>query len=279
MGTHRLVLIAAASALTGVAQAASADECKLDRAATIPVHLTPDDRLIADVSVDGRKASFAVALDLDYSALTPVGAQVFGVQLLEQRSQSLFYRGSKITSQAHLDTMTVGNVAEDGRFIAVLPDQPSGLGGDLDGVLGDDFLRRYDVEIDPAGTMNLFAPNSCGRSPVYWAKEWFEAPLEIDGHRQATLTVSVDGKPIKAILDTSIGRSAFAASGSGGHQIGALVFGGITFHNVAVDPLEAGPPGELRLGMHELKHFRFYLDYANSKLYFTLAGVPKSTPS
>jgi len=89
------------------------------------------------------------------------------------------------------------------------------LTGNSVGLLGEDFLEKFDVEFDLAGRrIRLFTPRQCsGDQVVYWASayymtalarpnsSWLEAEVELDGHR------------ILAMFDSGAGYSAITTQG------------------------------------------------------------------
>jgi hypothetical protein len=284
-----LIAFCALSALS--AGRAAAEGCALERASTIPIHFSADDRLLADATIDGRKATLLVAPDVAYTAFTPAATRSYGLPLSGQRRESIFYHGVKLETLARVARVSVGGTAIEDAFLPVLPD--SVAGDDPAGIVGGDFLGRYDIEIDPAGgAINLFKPNTCAASPVYWAKAWFELPIRVDSKRRVDATITLDGKPVDAAIDLAATRSVLspeAASGLFGvaageptHRFASLTLGGITLHNVeaAIGPAAAADaiPGssgapQFRLGMHELRKLRFFLDYETGKMLFTIASA------
>lgn len=80
--------------------------------------------------------------------------------------------------------------------------------GDLDGILGPDLLLRYDVDIDfGAGRLRYFSPDHCPGKVVYWQAPAVAAvPITVDD-RKITIPVTLDGKELKALVDTGATRT------------------------------------------------------------------------
>ena len=97
-------------------------------------------------------------------------------------------------------------------------------------------LGRFDIEFDlQHGAVRLLQPRGCGEGDMaYWAKAYNETPIIADDRDKIGVTVKLNGRPVRAILDsgasTSVGtpRAASAArvrleaSDTKGGGIGAL---------------------------------------------------------
>ena len=111
-----------------------------------------------------------------------------------------------------------------------------GRTADFDILLGEDVLGHYDIEFDLGhGAVRLLQPRGCGEGDMaYWASAYNEVPIVGDNHDKIGVTVKLNGRPIRAILDsgasTSVGTPRAAAVGKvkleasdvRGHGIGAL---------------------------------------------------------
>ncbi|MDR3528709.1 MAG: aspartyl protease family protein [Rhizomicrobium sp.] len=80
---------------------------------------------------------------------------------------------------------------------------------DVVGILGPDFLSLFDVSIDPVSKkLDLLNPDHCADKVVYWpATVLAKVPVEraLDGH--LVISIELDGKPFKAIVDTGAWNS------------------------------------------------------------------------
>ncbi len=89
------------------------------------------------------------------------------------------------------------------------------FGEGVDVLLGEDFLRRSDVEFDLAQrAVRLYQAKDCdGVSLAYWTKE-IAGEIEIERidetHPRISLTVNINGQPIDAILDSGASSSLLA---------------------------------------------------------------------
>ena len=85
----------------------------------------------------------------------------------------------------------------------------------FDVLLGEDFLRSFDVEFDFANrALRLWQPRDCdGASLAYWSKDGVgEVEIErvTDARPQVAFTVRLNDKPIDAILDSGASSSLVA---------------------------------------------------------------------
>jgi hypothetical protein len=89
-----------------------------------------------------------------------------------------------------------------------------GVGPGYAGILGENYLDNFDVEIDPGlGRVNLLAPSECPGASAYWAPEHFELPIFLGANHRPRVHIAIDGKALDAYLDTSKAHSVidFAA--------------------------------------------------------------------
>ena len=278
-------------ALSGLAvNAAAADGCRLEREASMPAHLAGDDRLVVDARVENKPVTLLFSPSLTYSALTEAAASQAALPIFEQRRRSVFHDGQKLARETEVSDLDIGSMSYVNQYMPVL--EARAVPDDVSGVLGGNLLRGDDIEVDlTGGVVSIYAPSRCGQTPVYWAKEWFELPVRVTGEGDRLIaSVTANGKPLQALIDFGTARSvltpAAAASilGSSGTtqgDIGSLTLGSVTFRAVTVDvhpfaPADAAPgtapAADMLIGMHELKRLRVYVDYADAKLAFTLAG-------
>ncbi len=80
---------------------------------------------------------------------------------------------------------------------------------DVAGLLAPDFLAMFDVAIDPAAKkLDLLSPDHCLDKVIYWpASAIAKVPVERlrDGH--LVVSLELDGKPFRAVLDTGAWQS------------------------------------------------------------------------
>jgi predicted aspartyl protease len=215
LATQRtLIAIGLAVALTtgtaGSGDAAAAGKCQLARAAEWPVRVERG-ALLIDGAINGAKVGITLdtgathtmilrsaALRLNLARRTIRGVGVFGVG------------GESQLEAAQVDEIKIGDATRKNWQMQVAGEHD--FGGAIDVVLGEDFFRRFDVEFDLAAkTVRLFQPMNCENAPLaYWTKEVPHVvdiePID-DARPQVVLTVQVNGRPVRALLDSGAGAS------------------------------------------------------------------------
>ncbi len=97
---------------------------------------------------------------------------------------------------------------------------------DVVGTLGSDFLAMFDISIDPvAKKLDLLDPDHCLDKVIYWpASAIAKVPVERlrDGH--IVLSLELDGKPVRAILDTGAEGSTLRIEAA--HALLGIIPGG-----------------------------------------------------
>ena len=73
----------------------------------------------------------------------------------------------------------------------------------LSGLIGADLLADYDVELDmPGRRVRLWKASSCGASDLPWSGPRDELPVHVTWGNQLIVTVTIDGQPVNALLDS-----------------------------------------------------------------------------
>lgn len=165
------------------------------------------------------------------------------------------------------------------------------------GSLGPSHLMTFDVEFDfAADRFNLYLQNHCPGRVVYWAKDFAAIPFMLSSEGHIALDAQLDGKTVKAVLDSGAPFSSideYVAAGrfhvtsqSDGDKEGPLAvhrFKKLAIGNVEVENPEmivvpdlmgaeaAQSPPEVLLGLRELSRLHIFIEYSHSMLYFTLA--------
>lgn len=76
--------------------------------------------------------------------------------------------------------------------------------------LGDDFFHQADLELDLRNNaVRVYQAKECEGVPLaYWSRQALEVPLE--GDEKIVLTVAINGKPVRALLDSGASYSLLA---------------------------------------------------------------------
>ena len=286
-------------------------ECKLTLAATVPIGLEGG-HVTVPVTVNGHPHTFIIDTGGFTSAISPAIVAEQGLKLYG------IHTGTEIQDIAHkkaehyvtLDELVIGNQkARDARMM-VLDDTG------VEGLIGPEYLRKFDLEFDfAAGTLNLFRPHPCKGRAVYWTDDYFTLPMDVTDQGHIRIDVSLDGKPLRAMIDTgapvtvigqTIAQSDFNVDpgqvnvdgatagmligGSGGeigavpHRFTGLQLGGINIKNpiLAIATVERGfhaDHSSLLLGLRELHNLHLYVSYQERKLYVSRANAGPGDPA
>ena len=118
-------------------------------------------------------------------------------------------------------TLTLGGVKLERRTmtrdtsftVATLP--RTSLGGrPIDGLLGRDFLSVFDLDIDVPGRMlRLYGVTDCTGRFLPWPGPYRSVPVSIPAENALVVPVTLDGRPLRALLDTGASQTLVAAPG------------------------------------------------------------------
>jgi clan AA aspartic protease (TIGR02281 family) len=185
------------------AVAADASGCKFGRIAEWPVRIEHG-HLITDGTINGK----AIAVLLDTGAMRTMIPRAAAARLDLTRKGTLGGKmygvgGESIVDTTIVDEFRVGQFARKDLPMFVTGEHD--LGADV--LLGEDFYRQFDVEFDLAAEMvRLYRPENCATSLLaYWAGAnvgMVEFDRIHDSRPEIVLTVEINGRPIKALLDS-----------------------------------------------------------------------------
>lgn len=211
MGTFRLCVFALATAILAAAPtAARAENCTLQQLASLDMLDGPD--VVVPATINGSQVHMLVDTGGIASSIFSDTAAHLGLHATGQisRDEALVdVQGRKIDELVVVPEVGLG--AMRGRNVTFLwwprtQDPPQ-----IDGILAPDLLRRYDVDIDFADRkVKLFAPEHCAGHVVYWASDYDSIPFSIDAGGQIEIPIILDGKEIRAIIDTGASVTALS---------------------------------------------------------------------
>jgi predicted aspartyl protease len=179
--------------------------CTLAKIADWPVRLQHN-KIIVDGTINGHKAGImldtgatrtmilrSAAQRLDLTRQTTTGVRMYGIG------------GETFVEVAQIDELSIGQNVYRNQRTLVAGEQD--FGDDVAMLLGEDFLQRADLEFDLIHhSVRLFQPKDCGGvSLAYWASAGAGvADFELMNERQPQIlvTVQINGRPIKALLDS-----------------------------------------------------------------------------
>jgi predicted aspartyl protease len=184
-----------------LAGAARGEDCALKRVASLPLDLS-DRAPRVEVSIGGSTLRFLVDLGSPYSMIDEGVATRLGLESRAIVGLDIYVLGQVVKRYVEPEHLRIGG-AEIGRRLALSLIPAGKLGTDEEGLLGLDFLGRFDLDFDfGQSRLNLFSPQHCKGQVAYWTTDYTTVPFSESGNRHLVVPVTLDGKPIDAILET-----------------------------------------------------------------------------
>ena len=215
----------ALAAHAGHALAQDAPKCRLQKVVEWQVR-SIGRHMAVDGAINGQKIGIVLDTGASASVLFRASAKRLGLELKETRERMYGVGGETKVDLAVVDEFKLGQVAVRGMNMRVAGERDPGEGFDL--LLGEDFLRSFDIEFDlPNDVVRLWQPKDCERASLaYWTKDAVgEVPIEpvTDAKRKIELEVKLNGKTVHAILDS--GASTSIVSKHDAEAVGAIAAG------------------------------------------------------
>ncbi|MEO8754380.1 MAG: aspartyl protease family protein [Casimicrobiaceae bacterium] len=200
----RVMSFVAGMSLAGGA-VAQGGRCQFVKIVDWPVRLVSN-HVVVDGAINGKKVGITLDTGAQISLILRSAALRLDLPRREAPGQRMFGVGGESRIEiADVDDFKLGDVSTKGMQLFVAGEREFGEGVDV--LLGEDFLRKFDVEFDLAHrAVRLYQPRNCdGVSLAYWTKDTAGeveiGPIE-DARPRISLTVQINGKPIDAILDS-----------------------------------------------------------------------------
>lgn len=205
-----LLVLLAMFGCTNLSSAFAGDEqkCGLQRAVSLDMDIDPAGGITVPVDVGGHHLRMLVDTGGFITALSPEAAASLGAYIVSiPLSPITMFNGEKITHYADVNDIYVGNLHAKRAQFLVLP--PGHLPSGVDGILAPDILSAYDTELDfAAAKLNLYLKDHCPGRVVYWTHDpYAKIPLSIDDGGHMIIPVTLDGKYLRAVVDTGSSRS------------------------------------------------------------------------
>jgi predicted aspartyl protease len=196
----------------GLAGDAIADgaKCKLAKIVDWPVRMVRN-HIVVDGAINGQKVGIALDTGAQISLILRSSAVRLDLPRHEAPGRRIYGIGGESNLEiAIVDAFKIGEALTEGMQLFVAGERDLGEGVDV--LLGEDFLRTFDVEFDLAHrAVRLYQSSNCdGVSLAYWTTGVVgEVEIEpIDETRpRIGLTVHVNDRPIDAILDSGASLS------------------------------------------------------------------------
>lgn len=300
--TGRIMLcLLAALMLPALARAA----CVVEAKATIPLQISGG-IIAVPLEVNGIAGTFILDTGAERSLVTQeavdhlglardqwVGTTMGGIGGIDRRPnanpRSLALGGVPLVRRTinHDTSLTVGVLAHTriGNLV-------------IDGLLGRDFLALFDLDLDMAGRrLTLYQVRGCSGRFLPWVGGYVAIPVTSPVSDAIIVQVTIDRKPLRAMLDTGATTSLIAApgmfklgldqaalsgdpadriSGLGSrtvivhrHRFGSMQVGNrlIDSPQIWVEPVRMVPVVDMLLGADWLAGQRVWLSFATRQLF------------
>ena len=161
--------------------------------------------ILVAAEINGSPVTMIVDTGAQWTTLTPETAK--RLQLPADPWNGGLRRGVGSFSHnvnAIVQSFRLGGMALENRSLAVAPLSFSmALSPPFAGLLGGDFLYRFDLDIDlPHGKLTLYRNAGCSEGVPPWGTPVTAIPLVKSATNRLNLAASVDGHPFRAIVDT-----------------------------------------------------------------------------
>jgi predicted aspartyl protease len=293
------------AATTGIATAQEQEKCQLMRAATFDMAMDPGGRVNVPIAIDGQNVNLLIDTGGYASMLSRATVDKLGFTPIAVDGRlATFYGGKIVDKYVRIHDAVLGGLKASSLIFFVMPDGVLSEG--LGGILSPDIMRAYDVDFDFANSrFNLFSKDHCEGRVVYWTTHGFgSVKFEFDGSDHIVLPIFLDGKEVRAAIDTGAEESVASLekvemnSGvdekspgfkalpvrDGGRRTYYYPFKTLTFDDVTVNnpDLILVPDDESKtsqgvptviLGMNILRQLHLYIAYGEKVIYVTPASA------
>ncbi len=184
--------------------------CTLGAVAVLPIRMQHGSIVIA-TDINNQQANFALDTGAFATVLTPAAAARLGVRMAELDSESYGVGGVQHIYRGTAKHMRIGNMNADGMVLGGEDMLMTSAESGLDGLFGMNMMAAYDIDLDLAGqNVILFeADGSCRKPTVALAQPLYDVPLVTITHdRQADVDLTINGKTVRAVVDSGAGRSS-----------------------------------------------------------------------
>ncbi len=295
------VAFAAFFALPGPAKAT----CRVELRTTVPVE-SIDGHVLVTVSINDTDATLVLDTGAERTLLSDTAVHALGLQRDEWVASTIRgVGGYEQRPNALPRSLRLGGVALRRRTVTgdtsvtVGPVPLAEIAGrPVAGLLGRDFLSPFDLDLDlPDGRLALYDVAGCEGRFLPWTMPYASIPTTSPATNALVVQVAVDGRPLRALLDSGASSSLIAAPGmyrlglsqadlardpaaSGAgvgpnavamhlHRFGTLSVGGEAIRNPAlwVAPVHIVPIVDMLLGADWLRTRRVWVSFASRQVF------------
>ena len=193
-----------------------ADDCRLKNYGTLPVEMVGS-QATTMVKINGNNTRFILDTGAFFNTMSSANASSLGLRLQSVPD------GFRISGVGGSASIQQAHVKEFGILDATLKNVDFIVGGtDIgNGLLGANLLDFADLEIDLAhGKLTLFKADHCDTTSLaYWVKDgkYNVADIEPSDNpydRRTFLTVTINGKKVRAVLDSGAAATVLSRDGA-----------------------------------------------------------------
>jgi hypothetical protein len=269
------------------------------------------------VEVNGIAATFILDTGAQRSVVTQAAVQRLGLVRDQWVGTTMSGLGGIARRpNANPRSLTLGGVALARRTVnhdtsLTVGMLPHAMIGNLviDGLLGRDFLALFDLDLDmPSRRLMLYRVQDCSGRFLPWAGDYSTIPVTMPAESAIVVPVTIDGRPLHALLDTGASASLLAApgiarlgldsanfsgdpagriSGLGAreltvhrHRFASLRVGNETIDSpfIWVEPVRLVPISDMLLGADWLAGRRIWISFATHQLFTAPSGQQAPEP-
>ena len=178
--------------------------------------------LLVPLEVNGLAATFVLDTGAERSLVTPVAVQRLNLARDEWVSTRMRGVGGIVEHpNANPRSLSVAGIPLQRRTVTrdtslTVGDLPRAMvaGRAVDGLLGRDFLTLFDLELDVAThRLTLYEVRNCAGRFAPWRSDYMAITAAMPMDRALVLPIVVNGRPLRALLDTGASASLITAPG------------------------------------------------------------------
>jgi hypothetical protein len=306
--TELLVVVVTLAFLASVT--AGHGECVVRQATAVPVETTRG-AITVPMEINGRAAAFVLDSGAQRSVVSQQAVDRLGLSRDQWVGTTMGgIGGIESRPNANPRSISLGGVAlvrrtlnhDNSLTVGVLPSVRTGE-RPIDGLLGRDFLSLFDLDLDASGgRLTVYSVRGCSGRFLPWTGSYAAIPVSTPAAEAIVVPVRLDGRPLRALLDSGASASLLAAPGifkmgidpaslaadqadriSGlgpraitvhRHRFRALDVGGgvVDSPMIWVEPIRLTPVVDMLLGADWLAARRVWISFATHQLF--VAGAP-----
>ena len=190
--------------------AASAADCApLTMVNSIPITLK-DSRILVPVTLNGTGATFMLDTGGAVSQVAPSLARVLMLPVTANAGKLIDMYGYASTVAASV-ALGLGRLVDKTATLHLTTrDFPKEA--PFTGILAGDYMGAYDTELDfVGGKLNYFSKEHCDGKVIYWPTTAIAAVPMLYRDEHIQVTASINGKEVRAIIDTGAPLSTIRA--------------------------------------------------------------------